>query len=82
MCDQESRLVRCFASVFPGLTTEEIRNTSTDSAGIWDSLSSVTLAAVIEEEFGVAIDPDELVTLDSFAAYWNYLQSVGIARRQ
>ena len=36
---------------------------------MWDSLSSVTLAAVIEEEFGVSIDPDELAQLNSFAAF-------------
>jgi acyl carrier protein len=80
MSDQESRLVRCFSSVFPGLTTEEIRSVNTESTGIWDSLSSVTLAAVIEEEFGITIDPDELSSLDSFAAYRNYLESAGTAR--
>jgi acyl carrier protein len=80
MSDQESRLVRCFSSVFPGLTTEEIRSVNTESTGIWDSLSSVTLAAVIEEEFGITIDPDELSSLDSFAAYRNYLESTGTAR--
>ena len=69
MHDQESRLIRCFASVFPGLTEDEIRNCSAESIGMWDSLSSVTLAAVIEEEFGVSIDPDELAQLNSFAAF-------------
>jgi acyl carrier protein len=67
--DQEARLIRCFASVFPGLTEDEVRNCSTESIGMWDSLSSVTLAAVIEEEFGVSIDPDELAQLNSFEAF-------------
>ena len=49
MSEQENRLVRCFASVFQGLTEEEIRTTTTESAGIWDSLSTVTLTAVVEE---------------------------------
>lgn len=69
MPDQENRLIRCFASVFPGLTEDEIRHCSTESTGMWDSLSAVTLAAVIEEEFGVAIDPDELAQMNSFQAF-------------
>lgn len=69
MPDQENRLIRCFASVFPGLTEDEIRNCSTESTGTWDSLSAVTLAAVIEEEFGIAIDPDEIAQLNSFHAF-------------
>ena len=36
---------------------------------MWDSLSSVTLAAVIEEEFGLSVDPDELAQLNSFEAF-------------
>lgn len=73
MSEQESRLVRCFASVFPGLTEEEIRTTTTESAGIWDSLSTVTLTAVVEEEFNVEIDPDVIPELDSFEAFRTYL---------
>jgi acyl carrier protein len=73
MSEQENRLVRCFASVFQGLTEEEIRTTTTESAGIWDSLSTVTLTAVVEEEFNVEIDPDVIPELDSFEAFRTYL---------
>jgi acyl carrier protein len=73
MSDQEQHLIRCFASVFPGLTEEEIQNASTDSVGIWDSLSTVTLAAVIQEEFGLEIDPEILPHLDSFRAFRGHL---------
>jgi acyl carrier protein len=65
----ENRLTRCFSSVFPGLTSEEIRATSAESGGVWDSLSGVTLAAVVEEEFGVEIGPDVLPQLESFEAF-------------
>ena len=74
MPEMKDRLVRCFASVFPGLTREEILATDAESNGIWDSLSTVTLAAVIEEEFDVQIDPDTLPQLDSFAAFHAYLK--------
>jgi acyl carrier protein len=73
MFEPDNRLLRCFASVFPGLTPEEIRAASADSVGIWDSLSSVTLAAVVEEEFHLEIDPTVIPELDSFEAFRTYL---------
>ena len=75
MHDQEERLIRCFASVFPTLTPEQIEAASSDSVGVWDSLSSVTLAAVIQEEFNVEIEPDALPDLDSFRAFRDYLNA-------
>ena len=74
MSEQENRLLNCFASVFPGLSYEDIRNSNAESIGAWDSLSSVTLAAVIQEEFNVEIDPEVLPHLDSFEAFRAYVQ--------
>jgi acyl carrier protein len=73
MFETETRLQKCFASVFPGLTLEEIRGTGADSVGIWDSLSTVTLVAVVQEEFGIEIDPGVLAQLNSFDAFRDYL---------
>ena len=78
MSEREDRLVRCFASVFPWLAPEEIENVSAESAENWDSLTTVTLAAVVQEEFGVDIDPDSLLKLDSFNAFRGYLRSLGL----
>ncbi|MGD0445078.1 MAG: hypothetical protein ABSA39_14185 [Edaphobacter sp.] len=75
MSNLEDRLTCCFASVFQGLTEAEIRNASTESIGIWDSLSTVTLAAVIQEEFNLEIDVEILPKLDSFQAFRDYLHS-------
>jgi acyl carrier protein len=75
--DQEDRLLQCFISVFPGLTAEEIRVTSAESSGVWDSLTGVTLAAVVQEEFGMEIDPADLSELDSFEAYRRYVRGLG-----
>lgn len=75
MRDQDERLIRCFASVLPALTEEEIEDASSDSVGTWDSLCSVTLAAVIQEEFDVEIEPDALPNLDSFRAFRDYLST-------
>jgi len=80
MPEQDDRLIRCFASVFPTLSEDEIRQTSAESTGIWDSLSAVTLAAVIQEEFEMEIDPVILPQLDSFEAFRSYIdgtRSVG-----
>jgi acyl carrier protein len=71
----EDRLTICFASVFPTLTALEIQNASTESVGVWDSLSFVTLAAVIQEEFNIEIDPEALPDLDSFQAFRQYLKA-------
>jgi acyl carrier protein len=73
MCDQESRLIRCFAAVFPGLEAEELRRVSAQSNEYWDSLAGVTLAAVVQQEFGVDIDVSTLAELDSFSAFHTYL---------
>lgn len=75
MSELENRLTICFASVFPALTEAEIPNASTESISVWDSLSFVTLAAVIQEEFNLEIDPEVLPNLDSFQAFRAYLQA-------
>jgi acyl carrier protein len=77
MSERENRLIRCFASVFPGLTAEELRTVGIESSsGVWDSLSTVTLAAVVEEEFDLEIDEAVLPELDSFPAFLRYLSSL------
>jgi len=72
MSERENRLVRCFTSVFPWVAAEEIRNLSAES-GDWDSLSAVTLSAVVQEEFGLDIDPHVLPTLDSYESFRAYV---------
>jgi len=71
--EREELLVRCFSSVFPALTTDEIRIASSDVPGVWDSLATVTLIAVVEEEFGIQIDEERMPELHSFAAFLNYI---------
>jgi acyl carrier protein len=73
MSDQENRLTRCFASVFPYLSEQEIRTINSQSEGVWDSLAVVTLAAVIQEEFNLDIDSEVLPELTSFEAFRTYL---------
>lgn len=79
MSENENRLIRCFASVFPELSAEEIRLASAESTESWDSLTAVTLAAVVQEEFCIEIDPDVLPDLGSFDALRDYLRRVNPA---
>jgi acyl carrier protein len=74
MPDTRARLVKCFSAVFPELSEQEIALASPLSVGAWDSLASVTLLSVLEEEFEVQIDPDALDQLVSFNLILDYLQ--------
>jgi acyl carrier protein len=74
MSELESRLIRCFSSVFPTLPPEDIRATSAQSLAAWDSLAAVTLVAVVQQEFSVQVDLLDLPELDSFAAFQTYLR--------
>jgi acyl carrier protein len=73
MSELENRLIRCFSSIFPALTLEEIRAASVQSLAAWNSLVAVTLAAVVEQEFNVHIELVDLPKLDSFEAFQAYL---------
>jgi acyl carrier protein len=67
------RLVKCFSAVFPALTENEIHNASPYTVGTWDSVATVTLLLVVQEEFGVAFDAEELDRLTSFKEILDYL---------
>jgi acyl carrier protein len=66
MHDIEQRLTKCFSAVFPELSPEDIVKVTSDGARNWDSLSWVTLLAVVEEEFGVELDADGMESSISF----------------
>jgi acyl carrier protein len=75
------RLSNCFATVFPDLTPEEIPRASHASVATWDSLATVTLIAVIEEEFGVSVEPEAFDYMVSYDLALEYLEKkVGDAR--
>ena len=74
MGELHDRLVRCFSSVFPTLTETEICGTDLQFLGNMDSLAGVTLIALINEEFGVDIDVEELLGLGTFEAIREHLR--------
>lgn len=75
MSDLESRLSTCFSAVFPGLSPEAIARADIDSIPSWDSMATLTLTGLIEEEFQVSIDPRDRERLTSFALILGYLRT-------
>lgn len=71
----QERLADCFKTVFPDLSPEEIPRASSASVATWDSLATVTLVAVIEEEFGITIVPEEYEYMASFDLAGQCLES-------
>jgi acyl carrier protein len=74
MDENESRLAECFLAVFPDLPTDVIVHASSTSIQNWDSVATVTLLAVVEEEFGINIDVKDLARFDSFNGILIFLQ--------
>jgi acyl carrier protein len=62
----KARLRDCFAAVFPTAAADELEQASTDTLSDWDSLATVRLVAVVEEEFDVVIELEDLEQLNSF----------------
>ncbi|MGO9919337.1 MAG: acyl carrier protein [Isosphaeraceae bacterium] len=73
--DTRDRLIQCFAAVFAQLDEREIPCATKFSVGTWDSLANFSLMAVIEEEFGVRIEPEDLDLFVSFELILDYLEN-------
>jgi acyl carrier protein len=71
----EQRLIRCFQAVFPDLTETEVARASVSRLAAWDSVATVTLAASVEEEFGIQFEADEIEKMNSFQSFLNYVAS-------
>lgn len=74
MNDPRTRLLKCFRIVFPQLSASEAAAVSQDAFPEWDSVATITLANVIEEEFEIEMDLDALVDLDSFDKVAGYVE--------
>jgi acyl carrier protein len=81
MDKQEMRLAHCFMEVFPELTLDEISQASATSVQSWDSVSTITLLTVVEEEFEVSVEAEDVAKFNSFKGVLNYLQQAGQARQ-
>jgi acyl carrier protein len=76
MNDTASRLSQCLSAYFTGLTLEEIPRASMATVGEWDSMASVTLIAVVAEEFGIEIASEDYERFVSYELILDYLENV------
>jgi hypothetical protein len=75
MVECESRLVSCFRAVFPYLDEKGARGATVSSIPEWDSVATVTLITVVEEEFGISVEVDDVDQMVSFDRLLGYVQA-------
>jgi acyl carrier protein len=75
MDEVQMRLTKCFRAVFPVLPVAEIPECSQQAVSLWDSIASITLLSVIEEEFGFEIDFDQISEFSSFGRILSYIRT-------
>jgi acyl carrier protein len=75
MAATRERLAACFMAVFPKLSENAVEAAQPDLVDGWDSVATVTLMSVIEEEFQIQIDPEDIEHLLSFGKAQAYLGS-------
>ncbi len=68
------KLIECFQIVFPDLSEKDIPAASQETVAAWDSVAAITLVNVVEEQFGIEMDLDDVADLDSFDKVCAYLQ--------
>lgn len=73
MNELQSKLMRCFAAVFPGVSHQKIVTSGLDALEGWDSVTAASLISTIEEEFETELDLDSLGDHPSFHSIQAYL---------
>lgn len=71
----KARLRDCFAAVFPSAAPGDLEQASVETFPDWDSLATVRLVAVVEEEFEVVFELEDLEHLNSFERVYQRLEA-------
>jgi acyl carrier protein len=71
--------MKCFLAVFPSQSEEQLENAAVGRIDGWDSIASVTLFSLIEEEFTMECQVQDLASLNSFENILAYLRKRQIA---
>jgi acyl carrier protein len=72
------RLIQLFKEVFPSLSEcddDAIRVACVEKVNDWDSITSLNLLVLLEEEFNITIIDDVAPDLDSFSAILSHLEA-------
>jgi acyl carrier protein len=80
MNDVKARLGKCFQAVFPNVPEAELPSATQESVKTWDSVATITLMNLIDEEFGVQLDLEQLERFNSFESFYNHLAAAEKAR--
>jgi acyl carrier protein len=64
-----ARLAGCFLTAFPDLDPAKVDTASMETVPSWDSMYTLNIVALVEEEFGIMIGIDEIGALASFQAF-------------
>ena len=73
MDETQTRLIKCFQTVFPEMPENEIPKATQTSVAAWDSIAAITLLNVIEDEFQITMDLELAGDLDSFQKIHHHL---------
>jgi acyl carrier protein len=71
--EPDVRLLRCFRATFPDVEPEQIPSLAAETLEQWDSLQTVILIAVLEEEFELRIPARDFPAMRSFSSVRDYL---------
>ena len=64
----------CFLTVFPELTRDAMPEATPLTVAGWDSVATLTLLTLVEEEFGVPVDYDRLEEMLSFGQILSHVE--------
>lgn len=73
LSDVETRLRGCFEVVFPNVPPDVLGTASVETLDGWDSIATVTLVGVIEDEFGVDFSDEGIECAVSFQSLLAYV---------
>jgi acyl carrier protein len=74
----DDHLIRCFSSVFPEFTRDQILE-DVELLNNMDSLTGVTLVALIDKEFDLDLDLEDLLKLGTFEAVQQYVNDQSLS---
>lgn len=70
----EQRLKTVFVGMF-GITEKSLYpDISPRELSTWDSLQHINLILAVEEEFGIAVEPEAIQALDTFGKFLLYVR--------
>jgi acyl carrier protein len=75
MSSLETRVADCFCAVFPERSRDELLTASRESIPEWDSLSSITLLMLLQQEFSLDLDLTELELFNSFSDVLDFVSA-------